>query len=141
MTIHTYDPDNLESNKEAEGGAQGTQGSSKNCTKVERVCPLCRAWSEVFVTRIIDPPLGGPDCAVMCNSINIHTYIHTLDVRLVDVPAGFTQEEGHTGFLIRLPSAVLASIFLARRIQPFLSLVDREVEFCVRTNYKSFSTF
>ena len=28
-----------------------------------------------------------------------------------------------------LPSAVLAFIFLARRIQPFLSLVDREVEF------------
>ena len=26
------------------------------------------------------------------------------------------------------PSAVLAIIFIARRIQPFLSLVDREVE-------------
>ena len=34
----------------------------------------------------MDPPLGewyrmtrmaGPDCAVMCNLINIHTYIHT----------------------------------------------------------------
>ena len=49
-----------------------------------------------------------------------------LYVRLVDVPAGVTQEEGHTGFLIPLPSAVLALIFLARRIQPFLSLVDRE---------------
>ena len=49
------------------------------------------------------------------------------DVRLVDVPAGGTQEEGHTGFL-HLPSAVLALVFLARRIQPFLSLVDREVE-------------
>ena len=58
-----------------------------------------------------------------------------LDVRLVDVPAGVTQEEGHTGFLIHLPSAVLALIFLARRIQPFLSPVDREVEFCVLTNY------
>ena len=49
----------------------------------------------------------------------------------MDAPAGVTQEEGHTGFLIHLPSAVLALIFLARRIQPFLSLVDREVEFCV----------
>ena len=39
-----------------------------------------------------------------------------LDVRLVDVPAGVTQEEGHTGFLIRLPSAVLASIFLSPSI-------------------------
>ena len=39
-----------------------------------------------------------------------------------------------TGFLIHLPSAVRALIFVARRIQPFLSLVDREVEFCVLTN-------
>ena len=53
-----------------------------------------------------------------------------LDIRLVDVPAGITHEEGHTGFL-HLPSAVLALIFLARRILPFLSLVDREVKFCV----------
>ena len=50
-----------------------------------------------------------------------------LDVSLVDVPAGVTQEKGHTGFLIHLPSAVLAFICLARRIQPFLSLVNREV--------------
>ena len=49
----------------------------------------------------------------------------------MDVPAGVTQEEGHTGFLVHLLSAVRALIFLARRIQPFLSLVDREVEFCV----------
>ena len=40
---------------------------------------------------------------------------------------------GHTGFLIHLPFAVRALIFLARRIQPFLSLVDSGVEFCVRT--------
>ena len=49
----------------------------------------------------------------------------------LDVPAGVIQEEGHTGFLIHLLSAVRALIFLARRIQPFLSLVDSEVEFCV----------
>ena len=51
----------------------------------------------------------------------------------LDVPAGVTQEEGHTGFLIHLLSAVRALIFLARRIQPFLSLVDCEVQFCVLT--------
>ena len=51
----------------------------------------------------------------------------------LDVPAGVTQEEGHTGFFIHLPSAVRALIFLARRIQPFLSLVDREVEICALT--------
>ena len=47
----------------------------------------------------------------------------------MDVPAGVTQEKGHTGFLIHLLSAVHALILLA----PFLSLVDREVEFCVLT--------
>ena len=57
----------------------------------------------------------------------------------LDVPARVTQEEGHTGFFIHLLSAVRALIFLARRIQPFLSLVDREVEFCVLT-ISSFST-
>ena len=51
----------------------------------------------------------------------------------MDVPAGVTQEEGHTGFFIHFLSAVRAFIFLARRIQPFLSLVNREVEFCVLT--------
>ena len=49
----------------------------------------------------------------------------------MDVLAGVTQDEGHTGFVIHLLSAVRAFIFLARRIQPFLFLVDREVEFCV----------
>ena len=35
-------PDNLESNKEAGGGVQGTQGSSKNCTSRESVSPPSR---------------------------------------------------------------------------------------------------
>ena len=53
---------------------------------------------------------------------------------MLDVTAVVTQEEGHTGFLIHLLSAVRALFFLAKRIQPsFLSLVDREVEFCVLT--------
>ena len=73
----------------------------------------------------------------------------------LDVPAGVTQEEDHTRFLIHLLSAMRALsrvtqdedhtrflihlsamralIFLARRIQPFLSLVDREIDFCVLT--------
>ena len=37
----------------------------------------------------------------------------------VGVSAGVAQEEGHTG-LLHLPSAVLAIIFFARRIQPFV---------------------
>ena len=55
----------------------------------------------------------------------IHTLLHVMTIH--------TQEEGHTGFLIHLLSVVRALIFLARRIQPFLSLVDREVELCVLT--------
>ena len=51
-----------------------------------------------------------------------------LDVRLVNAPTGVTQEEGRTGF-IHLASVVLAFIFVARMIQPSLSLVDREVKF------------
>ena len=53
----------------------------------------------------------------------------------LDVPAGVTQEECHTGILIHLLSAVRAFIFLARRIQPFLSLVDREVEFLCTNDF------
>ena len=53
--------------------------------------------------------------------------------RSLDIPAGVTQEEGLIRFLIHLLSAVRALLFLARRIQPFLSLVDCEVEFCVLT--------
>ena len=35
-------PDNLRSNEEAGGGAQGAQGSSKICTRRESVSPLSR---------------------------------------------------------------------------------------------------
>ena len=57
-----------------------------------------------------------------------------LDIKFVGrISRGHTQEEGHTGFLIHLLSAVRALTFLARSIQSFLSLVDREVEFCVLT--------
>ena len=58
-----------------------------------------------------------------------------LGVRFVNVPGGVTQEEGQTVFLhLIILSAALAAIILARRIQPFPSLVNREVEFCVLLN-------
>ena len=52
---------------------------------------------------------------------------------ILDIKFVGRTSRGHTGFFIHLPSAVRALIFLARRIQSFLSLVDREVEFCVLT--------
>ena len=73
------------------------------------------------------------DRAVACVCVCVSSHPFWTSSSL-DVPAGVTQEEGHTGFLIHLPFAVRALIFVARRIQPFLSLVDREVEFCVLTN-------
>ena len=51
---------------------------------------------------------------------------------ILDIKFVRRTSRGHTGFFIHL-SAVRALIFIARRIQPFLSLVDREVEFCVLT--------
>ena len=63
---------------------------------------------------------------VCCCDVCWHPIYFGRQTSLVDAPAGVTQEEGHTGFL-HLPSAVLALIFLARRIQWSLSLVDREV--------------
>ena len=50
-------PDNLESNKEEGGGAQGTQGSSKNCTSRESISP----WSRLirgFRNKYNRSPLG-----------------------------------------------------------------------------------
>ena len=41
-TSSAANPDNLENGKEAEGGAQGTQGLSKNCTSRDMMPPLSR---------------------------------------------------------------------------------------------------
>ena len=46
-------------------------------------------------------------------------------IPLVDEPAGVTQEECHT---LHVPPAALVLLFIARRIQPSHSLVDRKVE-------------
>ena len=82
------------------------------------------------VQYYIVPTFGAQ--AVVCHCVCVVFSSHSFWTSM-DVPAGVTQEEGNTGFSIHLLSAVLALIFLARRIQPFLSLVDREVEFCVLT--------
>ena len=58
---------------------------------------------------------------------------------ILDIKFVGRTSRGHTGFFIHLLSAVRAYFFLARRIQPFPSLVGREVEFCVLT-IESFST-
>ena len=64
------------------------------------------------------------------NTVNPSYYHHIFALAL--------QPKDHTRFPIHLllPSAVhrIQPVFLARRIQPFLSLVDREVEFCVTNN-------
>ena len=65
----------------------------------------------------------------MCVAVLCVFFPFILDIRFVGRTAEVTQEEGHTGFFIHLSSAVRALIVLVRRIQPFLSLVDREVDF------------
>ena len=56
-----------------------------------------------------------------------------LDIMFVGRTSRGPTGGNHTGFIIHLLSAVHALIFVARRIQPFLSLVDREVELRVLT--------
>ena len=63
-------------------------------------------------------------CMCLCVVFSSHSFWTSSSL---DVPAGVTQEEGHTEFLMHLLSAMRALIFLARKIQPFISLVDREV--------------
>ena len=48
-------PDNLESNQEAAGGAQGTQGLSKNCTSRESASPLSRLIKGFRYKSLIPP--------------------------------------------------------------------------------------
>ena len=79
--------------------------------------------SESFYATHIDPPKGG--CVCVCVFFSSHLLWTSSSL---DEPAKVTQDEGHTGFLILLPSAVHVVFFLARRIQPFLCLADREVE-------------
>ena len=69
----------------------------------------------------------------VCVCVCVFSSLSFLTPSSLDVLAAVTQEEGRTGFLIHLLSAGRASIFLARRIHPFLSLIDRKVEFCVLT--------
>ena len=75
------------------------------CIRV--VCLNCRA--AYLVTRSGLEPLFHRinTCSIRPIFISVCVVISVI----LDVPAGVTQEEGHTGFLIHLPSAVLAFIF------------------------------
>ena len=70
----------------------------------------------------------------MCVCVFFVFFPSILDSKLVGRTSRGVTQEGHAGFLIqhRL-SAGRALVFLAKRIQPFLFLVDREAEFCVLT--------
>ena len=84
-------------------------------------------WAQLLC--LLSIKTGPYSTDICCVSFSSHLFWTSSSL---DVPAGVTQKEGHTGFLIHL-SAVRALIFLPRRIQPFLSLVDYEVEFCALT--------
>ena len=101
--------------------------------------------SGIFRVRVNSNKALSLPCSVRCLQHRLHSVVccvfssHSFWTSISLLPAGVTQEEGHTGFLIHLLSAVRALISVARRIQPFLSLVDREIGFCVLT-IQSFST-
>ena len=112
------------------GWLQATREATTATTAVVLCCGIpAYPQGEVYVCMYVWS--SHIACMYVCFVFSSHPFWTSSSL---DVPAGVTQEEGHTGFLIHLPSAVRALIFVARRIQPFLSLVDREVEFCVLTN-------
>ena len=83
----------------------------------------------IFCTAVLSRCKFSPPTVCLLCFLPIHSGTSSS----LDVTAGVPQEEGHTGVLIHLLSAVRALILFARRIQPFFSLVDREVELCVLT--------
>ena len=95
---------------------------------------LYNTFCYTYLTKDQPPPsnlvvYSTVQCCSVCVCVfSSHPFWTTSSL---DVPAGVTQEEGHTGFLIHLPSAVRALIFVARRIQPFLSLVDSTIELMI----------
>ena len=108
----------------------------------------CSATTVIYGIYIYIPVyiFGGvtPACLWCCDASKLFTkhenrqtsnlifFPFILDVKFIG-----STSRGHTGFLIHLPSAVCAFIFLARRVQPFLSLVDREVKFMYQRSNRS----
>ena len=80
-------------------------------------------------------------CVCVCVCVFIKLHIRCVCVFfpfILDIKFVRRASRGHTGLLIHLLSAVRALIVLARRIQPFLSPVDRQVEFCVKRLFFSY---
>ena len=74
-----------------------------------------RLWLGGCATHVTQCSVPGYSYFAMCVVFSSHSFWTSSSL---DVPAGVTQEEGHTGFLIHLLSAVRALTFLARRIHP-----------------------
>ena len=79
-----------------------------------------------FLLMFVFDVFVGATCCVCVCVFSSHLNYSGHQVRWAYQPGSHRRK---VGFLIHLPSAVRALIFLARRIQPFLSLVDCEVEF------------
>ena len=80
----------------------------------------------VLIRIKLTTSLGTTFFVVSSSSVCGSSYLFWTTGRLWTYQPGSHGRKDHTGFLIHL-----ALIFLARRIQPFLSLVDREVEFSI----------
>ena len=85
--------------------------SPSSMTACPRACCVRLEW--YFLGAVVNQRHNM--CCVVC----VFSSQFILDAKFVG-----STSRGHTGLLIDLPSAVLALIFLARRIQPLLSLVN-----------------
>ena len=75
--------------------------------------------------------MGGKTNTEYTGSLGYNSVFRVCYITSIDVDVILDTCSTIEIIIIHLPSAVCALTFLARRIQPFLSLVDREVEFCV----------
>ena len=96
--------------------------------------PLASSYSRVAVSSVFCAQniVFRPRCVCVCVCVfSSHPFWTSSSL---DVPAGVTQEEGPTGRISHPPSFCGACLNFSReKDSAFLSLVDREVEFCVLT--------
>ncbi len=90
----------------------------------------------VFVSCIGDSPSGQGETCVLHFAVYLEDYTYSAYFSVRLEPTEVTQEGVNTGafifflysFVPHLPPAVRAYIFIARRVQSSLSLVDHEAE-------------
>ena len=113
------------------------RGTCHSYIVLQRVCVcVCVFFPLILDVRLVDVPAGVAQeeshtgFLIHLPSAVVVVVFFTLTDRASTIP---NNTRGCQSGTWSAGQKLLASIFLERRIQPFLSLVDHEVEFCVLT--------